>query len=299
MSHPHRPPHYPHPDQFPQHPKSNRQLTRRDFLALIGMGTAAGAAAGLGLGYLLLDNDDANGASLPTPTINPTQIAHLRSVEQPPIISRQEWGALDVNYDAENEHGFYSEDNLEGWREYEGDLRDIYNTIIIHHSSLYEDDDEATMLAIQLLHMGQRGWADIAYHFCVGQNGKIYEGRRMTARGTHTEGHNTGTLGLCLLGNFEEIEPTLEQLASTQHMVNWLAVRLSATHLAGHRDFNDITVCPGKNLYPWLDGMAQQALLQRGIDGYVPPPEQLTPTADPNSTAYRRGACPCGCCDIT
>lgn len=101
----------------------------------------------------------------------------------------------------------------------------------------------------------------------------------MSARGVHTEFYNTGSLGVCLLGNFEEIEPTQPQLDAAQALVNWLALRLQLTHLAGHREFNTTTVCPGANLYPHLDQIAAVALLQRGTNGYIAPPEQqITPT---------------------
>jgi hypothetical protein len=251
-------------------------LTRRDFLILLGMGSALGATGGLGAGYLLLGSDSSTASELPTPTTNPTLVARLKTAERPPIVKRSGWGARNVNYsEADEENGLYSLTNPEGWREYEDQLRAVYNTVVIHHSLLYEDDDVSTMQAIQNLHMDDRGWADIGYHFCVGKSGAVYEGRSVQVRGTHTEGHNTGTLGICLLGNFEEEAPIPAQLNSAQEMLNWLALRLRITHLAGHRDFNTITQCPGKNLYPLLDQLAAQALLKRGTDGYVVPAEQI------------------------
>ncbi len=279
-------------------PQKSKRLTRRDFLALLVLGTGVGAAGGLGLGYLLLPNN-ADSASLPTPTVDPARLARLKTAERPAIVKRTEWGARPANLEAEEEHGLYSLDNPEGYRVYTEDLRDIYNTLVIHHSSLYEENDDATIKAVQNLHMDKREWADIGYHFCVGKSGIIYEGRKLVTRGTHTEGRNTGTLGICLLGNFHtESVPTTEQLNATQQLVNWLALRLRATHLAGHRDFNSQTVCPGDKLYPALDNMAQTAMLLRGTDGYVAPPEQLiTPAPDDESTAFA-GSCTCGCCSI-
>lgn len=278
--------------------KSKRRLTRRDFLAMLALGTGMGAAGGLSLGYLLLPSN-ADSASLPTPTVDPARVARLKTAEIPPIVKRTEWGARPANLDAEEENGLYSLDNPEGYRVYTEELRDIYNTIVIHHSSLYEENDDNTIKAVQNLHMDSRDWADIGYHFCVGKSGTIYEGRKLVTRGTHTEGRNTGTLGICLLGNFHtESVPSPEQLNATQQLVNWVALRLRATHLAGHRDFNSQTVCPGDKLYPSLDNFAQAALLTRGIEGYVPPPEQvITPTSDDETTAFL-GTCSCGCCNV-
>lgn len=277
---------------------SAKKITRRDFLVLLGLGTIGGATGGLGIGYLLLPSG-ADSASLPTPTVDSARVALLKTAERPTIVKRTEWGARVVNLEAEDEHGLYSLENPEGYRAYTDDLRDVYNTIVIHHSSLYEIDDATSIVAVQNLHMNSRDWADIGYHFCVGKSGIIYEGRKLVARGTHTESRNTGTLGICLLGNFHtESVPTPEQLQSTQQLVNWLALRLKATHLAGHRDFNSQTVCPGDKLYPALDNIAQAALLSRGTEGYVAPPEQLiTPTPDSNSATYLN-ECTCGCCSV-
>ncbi len=276
-------------------PKRIPTVSRRDFLALSGLGLAGTAAcAGLvAIGVSLLDKKAAKPTAMPpTHTPDPARLARFKQVDRPPIVTREAWGARVVNHEAEEEFGFYSLDNPEGWREYDTDLRVAYQTVVIHHSSLYETDDDTTMREIQNLHLDERGWADIAYHFGVGLTGTVYEGRKMSARGTHTELHNTGSLGICLFGNFEEISPTQIQLDMTQALVNWLAVRLSLTHLAGHREFNDITVCPGANLYPVLDKMAERALLQRGTGGYIAPPEQvITPTPDAANLSTKIGGC--------
>ncbi len=278
-------------------PKRIPTLSRRDFLALAGLGLAGTAAcAGLtAIGVSVLNEKETQPTPVPpTRTPDPARLARFKQVDRPPIVTREAWGARVVNHEAEEEFGFYSLDNPEGWREYDTDLRVAYQTVVIHHSSLYETDDETTIREIQNLHLDERGWADIAYHFGVGLMGTVYEGRKMSARGTHTELHNTGSLGICLFGNFEEISPTQIQLDTTQALVNWLAVRLGLTHLAGHREFNDITVCPGANLYPVLDKMAERAWLQRGTGGYIAPPEQvITPTPDATDLSYKTLGCDC------
>lgn len=289
-----------HPLSIPPKPTPiHHTISRRDFLALSGLGVAGGlACAGLTVIALSVANEETvtPTAFPPTRTPDPARLARFKQVDHPPIITREEWGARAVNHEAEEEFGFYSLDNPEGWREYDTDLREAYQTVVVHHSSLYEIDDDTTMREIQNLHLDERGWADIAYHFGVGLTGKVYEGRKMSARGTHTELHNTGSLGICLFGNFEEISPTQTQLDNTQALVNWLAIRLRLTHLAAHREFNDTTVCPGANLYPVLDKMAERAFLQRGTGGYVSPPEQvLTPSPDETNLSYEIGKCDCCC----
>lgn len=262
-----------------------RQLSRREFLMLLGLGTGGiGTLCGVssvGAYLLLAESNEQNQQQTPAPTTNPTHEALLKTAQRPPFVSRDAWGARPVNGTAENETGRYSPDNPEGWREYDTDLREAYQTLVVHHSSLYETDDLNTVRAIQNLHMDDRGWADIGYHFLIGQNGSVYEGRRLAVRGTHTEGYNTGSLGLCLLGNLQVDSPTKPQLDAAQSMINWLAVRLRLTHLAGHRDFNDITVCPGDNLYELLGTLAVRAGLALGTEGYLPPADpQAVPEDD-------------------
>lgn len=229
-----------------------KRYTRRDFIGLTGLGALAGGMACItGItGYLLLR-------------------------------PRAEWGARAPNHTAENEPGFYSLENVEGWREYAGDLRAIYRTVIVHHSVEYEQDDLTTVREIQNLHMDDRKWADIAYHFIVGKNGVVYEGRDLKARGTHVERYNTGSAGVVFLGDFRFEQPTPEQLNEGRLLINWLVLRLELTHLAGHYEFNDITVCPGPNMLAHLATFAAAAGLMLGTGGYAPPPEQLiTPTPD-------------------
>lgn len=292
-----------------QFSKSSSLLSRREFLALLGLGfggtVTACSATAVGA-YWLLNEKPTNlqaALSLPTPTADGTRLSVMKTVERPPIVNREEWGARDVHHEAKEEFGFYSLDNPEGWRDYEGDLRNVYQTVVIHHSVVYADNDYTTIKVVQNLHVDDRDWADIGYHFCVGQDGTVFEGRKMSARGTHTELYNTGSLGVCLLGNFEINTPTQIQVNRANELVRWLALRLRLTHLAGHRDFNSETVCPGANLYALLDDFATQSLLQRGIDGYIPPAEQkVTPTAETSAQGNIQsntdfpGNCCVNCC---
>lgn len=255
----------------------NRQLSRRQFLGLAGLSAAGMTCAGGILGYLALrglsaDERDDDPTALP-------RLAVVKQIERPVITTRAEWGARVPNHEAENEKGFYSADNVEGWREYEGDLRDIYRTLVVHHSVIYETDDLTTIHEIQNLHMDDRQWADIAYHFGVGRTGQIFEGRDLAARGTHVEHYNTGSAGVVFFGNFDVESIPPEQLDAGRRLINWLALRLELTHLAGHHDFNDFSTCPGASLTTYLDSLAISAGLIYGTGGYEPPQEQLiTPT---------------------
>lgn len=252
---------------------NSRSLSRRQFIGLAGAGAIATSAACVAgaASYLLLRRSPRGKDADSTSTMSAPRSTQLKTIARPPITSRQAWGAREPDHTAENESGFYGADNTEGWREYGGDLRGVYRTVIVHHSVEYDTDDLSTVREIQNLHMDDRGWADIAYHFIVGRSGEVFEGRALNVRGTHVEGFNTGSVGVVFLGNFEITSPTVLQLQTGQQLIDWLALRLELTHLAGHYQFNSDTVCPGATMIPSLAGLAAAAGLTLGTEGYVPP----------------------------
>ena len=171
------------------------------------------------------------------------------AIARPAIVSRDQWGALPVNHAARNENGFYQPgSNPYGWYVYQGDLRDNYQTLIAHHSSFYEADVQSTLLEVQRLHRDDRHWADIGYHYLIDIDGTIYEGRDLGARGVHTMGHNTGSAGLCLLGDYRFALPPQAQLQATEALGRWLAAELALTHLAGTQSVQSVDLMPGRRL---------------------------------------------------
>lgn len=59
------------------------------------------------------------------------------------------------------------------------------------------------MRDIQSFHMDTKGWTDIAYSFCVDDDGTIYEGRGVGVAGGHTANRNSISHAICLMGNFQ------------------------------------------------------------------------------------------------
>ncbi len=265
------------------HTLSRRQL-------LIGLSAAAtgtmlcatGGAASL---VLLIANQRPTPTTIPTLAPQPTG-----TLTPPPIIARADWGALAPDHTAANELGFYSLTNPEGWRVYDTPLEQTYQTIVIHHSVIYGGDDDRTVREVQRTHQQERGWADVGYHFLIGKNGSIYEGRQLEVRGTHVEGYNTGSLGVCFLGNFQVDAVNDAQFEAAQRLLRWLVARLQITYIAGHRDFNPQTECPGSNLDSYVTALAEAFNLIKSADGYRPP-------ADATETSFLPCAC-CGCSSI-
>ena len=281
--------------QNPRHVRPTRKVSRRDLL--IGAGIAGIAGAGVICGgastilLALLNRNNPSEAIATQVAANPTATiaeAIQESAIAPAVIPKAEWGGLEPNHNARNERGFFdAEKNPYGWREYEQALTEVYRTVIIHHAAFWDGSDGATLFNIQNLHRLTNGWADVGYHYLIGKTGIIYEGRRINARGAHTAGYNYGSVGVCLLGNFEEEIISIAQLQAARTTVNWLAETLQLTHLAAHKDFNSNTVCPGADTLQYLDSLASGAGLAYGIEGYRPP-------ADLIETAENSPGCACG-----
>jgi hypothetical protein len=203
--------------------------------------------------------------------MRPTRAPELhQDAEKPAIISREEWGARSPNHEAPNELGFAASATESAWYIYPDDLAAAYSTVAIHHSAAILAANES-MRGIQDEHMDLNGWADIAYHFAIDNAGVIYEGRDIGSRGASVAGHNTGTIGVVVMGNFEQERPLDVQLTALQVLLNWLAQEYTLSHLAAHGEFNPESVCPGQYMISLLDGLAQNAGLLRGTDGYVAP----------------------------
>jgi len=190
----------------------------------------------------------------------------------PTIISRAEWDARPLNLEAPDEFGvFDSQYNPEGVLVYPDNLREVLNTIVVHHSAF----SHAGPAEIQGLHMDRRGFADVAYHFLIDVEGIIYEGRELNVRGAHVQGFNTGSVGIVLLGNFNDEQPSEAQLSSLRGLVDYLRYTYEIRYLAGHKDYPaqspDGTECPGDNLYPLLPDIARSLGMKYGIEGYVGP----------------------------
>ena len=192
----------------------------------------------------------------------------------PVIISRAQWGAIAADPRLQN-----PEDH------------EVFNTVVIHHSAMPPDEGPRE---IQQVHMQGRNFQDIGYHFLIDREGRIYEGRSLAVHGAHVREHNAGTLGIVLLGNYEEIEPTAGQLQRLRWLISALRARHPLTHLAGHRDFlPGKTLCPGKNLAPLLPKLAAELGLQFGIGGYLgPEPTSASPPPLTRSTAVSQTATP-------
>lgn len=148
----------------------------------------------------------------------------------------------------------------------------VVTHLIVHHSagSNTSPNWAATVRSIWDYHVNTQGWDDIGYNYLIDPNGVIYEGRGNDVQGAHFSCMNTGTMGVCLLGNFNTAAPTAAMINSLTEIMGWKACDIDEDprdttyfangavdliNLCGHRDGNTIpasctvTACPGNNVY--------------------------------------------------
>lgn len=107
---------------------------------------------------------------------------------------------------------------------------------------------------IRRWHVQQRGWRDIGYHWVVDRDGTVAPGRAETEIGAHVEGHNAGTIGVCLLGGYGakaddpfERNFTARQRAAVLTLIGGIKVRTTIQKVSGHNDYA-AKACPGFNI---------------------------------------------------
>ncbi|MFT6399556.1 MAG: hypothetical protein ACJAYU_004323 [Bradymonadia bacterium] len=138
--------------------------------------------------------------------------------------------------------------------------------ITIHHTVTPTVDSvapAARVRGIQAYHIDSNGWCDVGYHFIVGQDGRVYQGRSSELRtGAHAGGANTDNLGVSLLGTFTEDVPSDTMFYGAANIVRWISntynVDLTRDWLKGHREWGS-TSCPGDQLFARLDRIIAEA----------------------------------------
>lgn len=137
-------------------------------------------------------------------------------------------------------------------------MRDVggYDRITIHHTGsempIFVTKREKVIDAINNVlkdHL-DRQYGDIAYHFLIDYAGRVWAGRSLAYEGAHVQDQNENNLGIVLLGNFDEQEPSGEQINSLFRLIQGVrrTFGIKLHRVYGHRDLG-YSVCPGKHLY--------------------------------------------------
>ncbi|EDV97426.1 peptidoglycan-recognition protein SD [Drosophila grimshawi] len=153
-----------------------------------------------------------------------------------PIVSRQEWRA----------------------RAPSGEMTamtlPLARAVIAHTAGRGCSDDvscDNLVRSIQSYQMTRAKYSDISYHYLIGGNGRIYEGRSPSQQGAIAAGNNAGSLAISFMGNFDEEPPTDAALAAGQALLTHAVDKgqlVEEYQLMGHRQLS-ATKSPGDALY--------------------------------------------------
>lgn len=108
---------------------------------------------------------------------------------------------------------------------------------------------------IELWHK-QKGFAEIGYHRVIYKNNKgvwiSASGRDENKTGAHCKGFNTGTLGICVTGDYTKEKPEQEAVnLLIESLVTWCKkYGISPNDIFGHKEKGVTkTLCPGTYLF--------------------------------------------------
>ncbi|MFW5828630.1 MAG: N-acetylmuramoyl-L-alanine amidase, partial [Planctomycetota bacterium] len=129
--------------------------------------------------------------------------------------------------------------------------------LTVHHTSehgrMARMNDIDVVRSIDNYHRNERKWAAIGYHYLIGRDGRVYEGRPTDVQGAHTRGNNRNNVGISMIGDFNRKLPNQAQLVTLTTLLEQQRKRynLPKRLIFGHRDLSP-SVCPGQQLYDWL-----------------------------------------------
>lgn len=155
--------------------------------------------------------------------------------------------------------------------------------ITLHHTGSPEplrpeDDAAAKLRGLQSWGAADRNWWDVPYHFLIGLDGTIYEGRDYRYAGeTNTRYDPTGHLLISVIGNYAVQEAAPAQVEAIADLMAWGVSEFDVAldRIGGHYDYAE-TTCPGPHLARYLeDGTLRrmvEARLGRPTTSSLPPP---------------------------
>lgn len=223
-------------------------------------------------------------------------------VDQPPMISRSEWGA--------------DESKRSGSPSYS----DGVEAGVLHHTvtgnGYSRSEASAVVRGIYHYHTQTRGWSDIGYNFLIDRFGQIYQGRAGGVEepvvGAHAAGVNSDTTGVAFMGTHNESGTALasEPENSAVDLLRWLFdvhhidAEADATvdgrsmpAIIGHGDVGS-TSCPGVYVRHRMDAIRSEV-----VDGQAPmltaPAESATQLGVQEETRISAGLKPAGEWELT
>ena len=100
-----------------------------------------------------------------------------------------------------------------------------------------------------------RGFSDVGYHLIIRRDGSTEKGRPVDTVGAHARGHNTGSIGVVLVGGLSdahgpEANFTRAQLRTLRKVLAEMRETYDGVEVLGHRDVAP-TACPSFDVRHW------------------------------------------------
>lgn len=137
------------------------------------------------------------------------------------------------------------------------------SVIVVHCAATrLGEDDHVDAAEIRGWHIAPpRNYRDIGYHYVIRRDGVVEVGRPIGDIGAHVAGHNTGTVGVCLVGGYNadglavgEIRDlyTAAQINALDTLLDDLTGWWPDARVCGHRDFPNVNkACPSFDAGRW------------------------------------------------
>ena len=126
--------------------------------------------------------------------------------------------------------------------------------LVIHHSATVDAVQKDIIERTHQRKFNDRSWygSYILYHIMIGKDGTVIYNRGLNERTGHTKNDeiNLSSIAVVLAGNFEEEEPSRQQLSSLNKVIDDMKA-LYDVEIIPHKEASD-TLCPGYWLNQWL-----------------------------------------------
>jgi len=141
------------------------------------------------------------------------------------------------------------------------------NLITVHHEGwtpVWFDDSRSTadrLDGIRKSHIDRLHAADIGYHYVIDRAGRVWEGRNISYQGAHVREHNENNIGIMVLGNFDQQQPSNAQIATLRSTLASLMKThgVRANKVYTHQELNR-TECPGRVLQASMNTLRRNGL---------------------------------------
>lgn len=115
----------------------------------------------------------------------------------------------------------------------------------------------AKVSEIRAWHVRDNGWSDIGYHWIIDRDGAVAPGRPESTPGAHVAEHNTGSIGICLIGDHgssasDEFRQhfAVAQERSLLKLIDDIKTRAAIKRISGHNEYAR-KACPGFSVPKW------------------------------------------------